>query len=66
MAALNEELERMEEFRGSKVPAVLLALVLCNGEREWCSETSCGSSGWKSRRRDSQFAAVVISGRRAG
>ena len=35
-------------------------------EREWCSETSCCSSGCKSRRRNSQFAAVVISGRHAG
>ena len=32
----------------------------------WCSETSCCSSGWKSRRRNTQFGAVVISGRHAG
>ena len=30
------------------------------------SETSCCSSGWKSRRHNSQFGAVVISGRRTG
>ena len=35
-------------------------------EREWCSETSCCSSGCKSRRRNSQFAVAVISGRHAG
>ena len=34
--------------------------------RGWCSETSCCSSGCKSRRRNSQFAAVVISGRHRG
>ena len=34
VAALYEELERMEEFRGNKVPAVL-AVVPYNGEREW-------------------------------
>ena len=34
VAALYEELERLEEFRGGKVPAVL-AVVLYNGEREW-------------------------------
>jgi len=31
-----------------------------------CSETSCDASGWKSRRRSSQFGAVVISGRCTG
>ena len=36
------------------------------GYRVECSETSCCSSGCKSRRRNSQFAAVVISGRHAG
>ena len=30
------------------------------------SETSCCTRGWKSRRRNSQFGAVVISGRRMG
>ena len=34
VAALYEELERLEEFRRGKVPAVL-AVVLYNGEREW-------------------------------
>ena len=34
VAALYEELERMEEFRGREVPTVL-AVVLYNGEREW-------------------------------
>ena len=34
VAALYEELERLEEFRGGKVPAVL-AVVLYNGDREW-------------------------------
>ena len=36
------------------------------GRWKWCSETGCCSSGWKSRRRDSQFAAVVVSGRCPG
>ena len=40
---------------------------LCpDGWREWYSKTSCCSSGWKHRWRNSQFAAVVISGRRTG
>ena len=34
LGPLYEELDRMEEFRGRKVPAVL-ALVLYNGEQEW-------------------------------
>ena len=34
VAALYEELERMEEFRRGKLPTVL-AVVLYNGEREW-------------------------------
>ena len=36
------------------------------GRRKGCSETGCCSGGWKSRRRNSQFAAGVMSGRRPG
>ena len=52
-------------YGAKRVPCVK-HLKVYSGRDKWCSETSCCSSGWKSRRRNSQFAAVVISGRRAG
>ena len=56
-----------ERYRGHEsagsFPAQSDMEMLRRGE---CSETSCCTSGRKSRRRNSQFGAVVISGRRMG